>query len=356
MTNRIAVQRLHRHGLTHRPFASAEAVVAWLGAVQAQDFHGAKWSLGLRMQQATDQGIEQAFNEGQILRTHMMRPTWHFVTPADLRWIMQLTAPRVHAVNAYMYRKLELDDAVLAQSHKVIIKALQSEQYLTREELGAHLNAAGISADGMRLGYIVHHAELALIVCSGPRKGKQFSYALVDDRAPQPPRFMGDEALAELTRRFFTGHAPAMIEDFAWWSGLTKADVRKGLEILRSELFSEVIDGKVYWFSPDVELSSQSPAGMLLPFFDEYTIAYKDHTVFLAAEHAEQAQTMLLGGSIVVNGQVLGSWRRTFTRKETLIELACFRSMTAPELEVIDAAVKQFGDFVGRSARWNLLP
>jgi hypothetical protein len=174
MANRIAIQRLYNQHLEGQKFQTPGEVVAWLGAVQAQEYALAKWALGLRMEQATDDGVEQAFNDGAILRTHVMRPTWHFVTPADIHWILELTAPRVHQFNAYMYRKLELDDALLRRSSVVIASALEGGKHLTRAELGAALAQAGIdTADGMRLGYIVHYAELERIVCSGARRGKR---------------------------------------------------------------------------------------------------------------------------------------------------------------------------------------
>ena len=152
----IALRRLYQQRLSQNPLATPDEVVAWLGAVQAQDYGGAKWALGLRMQHATDDVVEQAFTAGTILRTHLLRPTWHFVTPADIRWILELTAPRVNAVNAYMYRQLELDDALFVRSNAVITRALQGGQQLTRAELGSALAEAGIVAEAMRLGYIVH--------------------------------------------------------------------------------------------------------------------------------------------------------------------------------------------------------
>ena len=178
-----------------------------------------------------------------------MRPTWHFVTPADIRWLLELTAPRVNQANAYMYRKLELDDALFRRSNAAIARALEGGRHLTRAELASVLAQAGIVAEGMRLGYIVHRAELDAIVCSGPRRGKQFTYALLDERAPQARRLARDEALAELTGRYFTSHGPATADDFAWWSGLTKADVKAGLEMVATQLIHKVIDSKSYWFS-----------------------------------------------------------------------------------------------------------
>jgi hypothetical protein len=172
----IAHQRLLNQHIARAPFKQPSDVVNWLVAVQAQDYFGAKWALGLRLQDTHDADIDRAFNAGTILRTHVMRPTWHFVTPADIRWLLALTAPRVHAVNAARYRQLELDSATLKRGHKALIKALQGGQHLTREELSNALEKAGVApAQGQRLAYIVMHAELDGLICSGPRRGKQFT-------------------------------------------------------------------------------------------------------------------------------------------------------------------------------------
>src|SRR5260221_11504732 len=216
MTNLdIAHQRLHNQLITQRMFEKPGDVVQWLGAVQAQDYAAAKWALGLRMQGAIDESIEQAFADGTILRTHVMRPTWHFVTPADIRWMLALTAPRVNASNARYYRRLELDDAVFAKSNAVVTKALQGGNQLTRVELGAVLEQAGMAThDLLRLTYMVGRAELDGLICSGAKRGKQFTYALLDERAPQTKTLARDEALPELAKRYFTGYGPATLKDY----------------------------------------------------------------------------------------------------------------------------------------------
>ncbi len=211
-------RRLHNQLLIQHPFDQPNEVVAWLGAVQAQEYGHAKWALGMRLPGATDVDVERAIAEGSILRTHVMRPTWHFVTSADIRWMLELTGPRVHALNAYYYRQQGLDDALFARSNAVLAKALAGGNYLTRPELQAALAGAGIVADGgLRASYLMMRAELDMLICSGPRRGKQFTYALLDERAPAASSLPRDEALAELTRRYFTSHGPATLKDFAWW-------------------------------------------------------------------------------------------------------------------------------------------
>jgi hypothetical protein len=269
----IAHQRLVNQHIATDPFEKPDDVVNWLVAVQSQDYFGAKWALGLRLRQdAHDADVDRAFNEGSILRTHMLRPTWHFVTPADIRWLLALTAPRVHAANATMYRRLELDNATLKRSRRALTKALQGGQHLTRDELRRALEKSGVAADnGQRLAYIVMHAELDGLICSGPRRGKQFTYALLEERVP-PTRSLGrEEALTELTRRYFASRGPATAQDFAKWSGLTVADAKHGLEAIKGQLQHEKLNGEDYWFTSSVSTAGlASPTAHLLSFYDEY--------------------------------------------------------------------------------------
>src|SRR5512139_384836 len=244
MTLDIVRHRLHNQFLSQTNCTSPAQVVEQLGAVQSQDYAGAKWALAQRLKDpATDVAIDKAFNEGKILRTHVMRPTWHFVAPGDIRWLLMLTGPRVHVGSAFMYRKLELDQAIVKKSYRVLEKALQGNKQLTRAELGIAFEKAGILAEGQRLGYFMMSAELDGIICSGARRGKQFTYALLEERAPQVKPLKRDEALAELVRRYFTTRGPATLHDFTWWSGLTMAEAKEGIESVKSQFVSEEIEG-----------------------------------------------------------------------------------------------------------------
>ena len=276
----ITGARLRAQRLAAAGFARPEEVVRWMVAVQAQEYPDAKWALGLRMRRGNDASIERAFAAGHILRTHVMRPTWHFVAPADIRWLLALTGPRVSTAIASYNRKLELDAGVFRRSRRAIARALRGGAQLTRQELKAVLQRAGIHADGVqRLAHIVMQAELDAVICSGARRGKQFTYALLDGRVPPARALSRDEALAELTRRYFISHGPAQVQDFAWWSGLTVADVRAGLEMVAPDLARDSVAGRTYWFSPSVPaIRPRPPAAFLLPLYDEYLIAYKDRS------------------------------------------------------------------------------
>ncbi|HZI88494.1 MAG TPA: winged helix DNA-binding domain-containing protein [Pyrinomonadaceae bacterium] len=345
----VARQRLRNQQLSSPKFTKAGDVVKWMGAVQAQDYYGAKWALGQRMLSATDEDIERAFAHGKILRTHIMRPTWHFVSPADIRWMLKLTAPRVNACNSHYYRKLELDERVFRQSNKVLVAALRGGKQLTRDILRNVLQQARISTSGLRLVYILARAELDGVICSGARQGKQFTYALLDERAPQTKDLSRDECLSELTRRYFASHGPATVQDFVWWSGLTVADAKAGIEMTKRRLVQEVVDGQTYWLpasTPAARGSSQ--AAYLLPTYDEYLIAYKDRGFAVDSIHGKQAisRNPVFSSPIVIAGRVVGSWKRSFKESSVVITINPFSSFGKSERQTVDEAAQRYGSFL----------
>jgi hypothetical protein len=246
----LARRRLINQKLVRTSFRAPAEVVGWLGAVQAQDFTGATWAVGQRAHGLTAAAVVAAFNAGEILRTHILRPTWHFVARDDLGWMLALSAPRVHAANASMYRRLGVDAAVVRRSQMVFHRALAHRRYLTRTELSAALKARRIEAHGQRLAYIVMRAELDGVICSGPLRGRQFTYALVEERTlPQRP-LAGDEALAALAMRYFASHGPATLRDFGWWSGLTQRQIRTAVAAAGRALELRTGDEIAYWQAP----------------------------------------------------------------------------------------------------------
>ncbi|HEY7983473.1 MAG TPA: winged helix DNA-binding domain-containing protein, partial [Ktedonobacterales bacterium] len=342
-------QRLAQQRLARGPLASAQAVVAWLGAMQAQEYPGAAWSLALRMDGATAAAIDRAFDAGEILRTHVMRPTWHFAAPADLRWLLQLTGPRVLAGNAYRNRQLALDDSTYARTDALIAAALAGGQHLTRTELGAMLAAAGVDVAGQRMPYVLMHAELVGLICSGPKRGKQFTYALLEERVPPAPARSRTDALAELARRYFTSHGPATVHDFVWWSGLTVADARAGLAAAGDTLAHETVAGKTYHFAATPEQDAASaPAAYLLPTYDEFLVGY---AAFGAARQGATSggqgsrAPLLFQATVVADGQVIGTWQRTLRRDAVAIEVAPFAPLTDAQAEAISAAAARYSAF-----------
>jgi Winged helix DNA-binding domain len=348
----IARRRLASQRLTTPTVTDPAEIVRLLGAVQSQDYAGAKWALAMRARGASDATIERAFADGSIVRTHVLRPTWHFVTPADIRWMLALTAPRVKAAMAYYDRKLELDDAVFRRSNAAIIQALRDGKQLTRAELGETLRRGRIDVTGsQRLGHLLLRAELDGIVCSGARRGKQFTYALLDERVPPTAPVGRDEALLELTRRYFTTRGPATANDFAWWSGLTVADAKRGIEITGSALEREVIDDRTYWADPTARRpGKRSPAAYLLPNYDEYFIGFKDRGaigVRLKSSELVTGGDALTAHVVIVDGQLVGGWKRTLTRNAVLVELKLLTRLSDAERRAVHEASQAYGTFLG---------
>lgn len=347
----IVSQRLHNQRLASPEFKKPVDVVHWLGAVQAQDFNGAKWALAQRMRTTTNSLIEEAYNEGKILRTHLMRPTWHFVAPDDIRWLLQLTASRVNVACGSNYRKLELDAALFKRCNKALTKALKGGQHLTRTALRTVINQAGVAADdSLRLVHILLYAELDGLICSGPRLGNQFTYALLDERVPETKKLNREEALAKLTRRYFTSHGPATLQDFIWWSGLTAADAKNGLALVEPHLTKALADGKVYWTSGSVMRVGRSlRSAYLLPAFDEYIVAYKDRKAVLDLNKSKllMIDNGILGPTIIVDGKIAGSWRRTNGKNSVMMTLNPFRPLSKTEKLAIGKAMDRYATFLG---------
>lgn len=350
----IARWRMHNLRLSGPPFESPADVVQWLCAVQSQDYGPAKWSVAERTRSFTDAAMDKAFADGDILRTHVLRPTWHFVAPADIRWMLELTAPRVHALNAYMYRQLELDEKVLAKCTTLLLAALQGGNQLTRKELESIFEKTGIVTKGFRVAYILMNAELNGVVCSGALKGRQHTYALVEERAPQAISLTGDEALAELTLRYFTGHGPATANDLKAWSSLSASDIKRGLEVVGSQLDRESVQGVTYWFAaaaPQPEVAS--PKIHILQGYDEYIMGYRESRYVLdvsgAARSPSRGKTPF-NGIIILDGQVAGHWKRTLKKSSVTIEAALYAPLDKAQTGALQASADNYGQFLGVTA------
>jgi Winged helix DNA-binding domain len=347
----IARLRLHSQRLAADALARPEDVVQWLGAVQAQDYAAAKWALAQRTSGIDAAGFDRLFDDGAILRTHILRPTWHFVLPADIRWMLELTAPRVHAASAYYYRTLGLDALTFARSNALLAEVLSGGRQLTRAELAQALEDGGVDASGLRLGFLLMHAELEAVVCSGARRGKKQTHTLLDDRVPKTTSLDGDEALGALAHRYFTSHGPAQLRDYCWWSGLTVTQAKLGIEHAGPRLAQRELDGKAYWFDPALD-ALRPVAGTLhlLPNFDEYLVAYKDRSAALDPSRGATTVTDVLGNVIVSDGQVIGEWRRAVAGGRVTIEAAVGAPPSTVETQALRRGCEDYGRFVGMPA------
>jgi hypothetical protein len=317
-----------------------------MGAVQAQDYAAAKWAIGQRLTGATETTIDDAMGSWEIIRTHVLRPTWHFVSPADLRWMLKLTAPRIKAFCAYNDNRWGITKAVITKSQKVLEKQLRNRQQLTRLQLGPALQQAGIATDEYRLGSLLVHAELDGLVCSGPRHGKQFSYVLLEEHVPPAAPLSKTESLATLAQRYFDSHGPATLQDFAWWSGLTVTEAKTGLEAVKGRYVSAETDGKTYWMPPS-KAAKDKPSVFLLPAFDEFTVAYKKRDIQQLHIDGQLTPMASLGPVIVADGQITGTWKRTINKKDITLELQHIRPLKKTQLSALKKAVQYYSTFCG---------
>jgi hypothetical protein len=342
----IAQQRIYNQHIASQKFKDPQDIVKWMGAIQAQDYAGAKWAIGLRLQNTTDAAIDQAMADGSIIRTHVLRPTWHFISPTDARWMIELTAPRINAFSASMFRQLQLDSIVFKRSNDALSKALEGNKQLNRAEVMTVLNEAGVATDDLRFIHLLMRAELDKIICSGARQGKQFTYAFFDDRVPNNT-LVKEEALAELARRYFISHGPATLQDFTWWSGLATVDTKISLEIVKSELTKMIVDGKEYWMAQNEPITnSKAPTAYLLPAFDEFAVAYKDRTATVNPKYLKQARHVIFDPSIVVNNQVVGTWKRIIKNQKIDITLNTFGNLNKIQTKAVERAKKRYLKFM----------
>ncbi len=360
---RVAAQRLAAQRIAPHAEVDPADLVAWMGAMQAQDPAGARWAVGMRLggRAVTEAAILRAIESGAIIRTHAMRWTWQLVAACDLHWLLPLVAPVLVRRAARRFRELDLDERAFRRSRGALERALGGGAHLTRDELRAALDQAGVStADGRRLSHLLGRAELDGVICSGAPRGKSATYALLEERVPRPatpwPR---ERALAELARRYFRSRGPATMADFVWWSGLPPAEARAALQTVEPELARETIafadlgssaTGRPAWRDPEVTPAGRAAlAGAhLVPPFDEILVAYTDRAAVLEPLHARRlnAGGGMLAPSVLLRGRVVGTWRRTLGRAEVAIAVQPFERLVAEDREAIAGAARRYAGFL----------
>jgi hypothetical protein len=341
-------RRFHSQHLSGPPLSNVPEVVDHLCCVQSQDYLGAKWSVGQRIKNGTDAAIDRALNDGTILRTHILRPTWHFVTPADIGWILALTGPHVLRANKGMERKLGLDAKLLARCERLVGEALEGGAHKTRDELGEVLRRNGIEATGHRLAYIVMAFELTGFICSGALTGKKQTHALMVERAPKTRRMARDEAVAELLRRFFVGHSPATLKHFCWWSQLTQKEAKPALAEIRKE-FEVEVKGGVEWFGrPRKGRAPATSRAWFIPEYDEALVGSPDMGVArLAADRRIGKSSAVYDRPAFVDGTVVGTWKRSFEGKGAALEVALLGKIGGEGRKALEAECDVYSRFLG---------
>jgi winged helix DNA-binding protein len=349
----IARRRLRNSRLTGTGFTTPEEAVGWHLAMQAQDYGPAKWSVGQRSKGLTDPDLDEALAAGSIVRTHVLRPTWHFVARDDIRWLLALSGPRVQQGSAGRRRQLDLDGRTLARCEKVIASALEGGNRLTRNEIAAVLDGASIDRSGQRMPYILMHCELEALIGSGGLAGKQQTYALLDERVPKARRFDREKSMVDLVRRYLTSHGPATVKDMSWWSGLTMTDLRKALDLLGpSEVLHETVDGLELWSVASDEAAPPPVRGAhLLQTYDELVVGFTESR-FYGDPGAEQARAAwgdrtYPSGGFLLNGRIGGHWRRTLERDAVAVEVHLYGELKRGDTNAIEKAAADLGRFHG---------
>lgn len=330
--NQISLHRLSSQQLTYTKFEMPQPLVQRMGAIQAQDSSMALWALGIRLREPGLSLIQNAIDSGEIIRTHVLRPTWHLVSAEDVSWMLRLSAPYIRASLKSRHRELELTPAVVGKAFRIIEKALTHAGHLTREQLMGELEAGKISTMAQRAPHLLLLAELDQLICSGPGKGKSNTYALFAQRIPRTRELTEEEALATLAARYFESRGPATLQDFKWWSGLPAAAARKGLEMVEKKFHTEKLGTQTYWMSPSA-LRPRAPGRTLclLPAFDEFIIGYKDRTACLAL--ADQRNAISSNGIfrpvVVYNGEAIGLWKKKRSGTAFSVETQLFPALKA---------------------------
>lgn len=349
----IALLRLYAQKLVNSSFLSPVDVVSHMAAMQAQNFRAAKWAIGARSPSVIERDVINALDSGKIVRSWPMRGTLHFTTPRDLRLLLSLTSARTLKSVATRYHRLELDASTLRKAERVAVKLLQQQRRASRTEFMEALKAAGISVAGQRGIHIILDLAQKSVVCWGPTEKHEQALVLMDEWIAGTRLPGREDALAEVVLRYFLGHGPATIKDFAWWTKLTLADAKAGLAVVRDQLAEVQCNGNSYWMAPellDVDLRAAKAAVLMLPSFDEILLGYQDRSASVAAEF--KSKIIPDGGgmflpSVVAGGDIVGTWRRDDTKSRVMIHTTFFREPAKQVTRGLPAAARAMGKFLG---------
>jgi hypothetical protein len=351
----IARARLVNQQIAQSTLRSPEEVVSHMGAIQAQDYPGAKWGIGLRLSGSTDAGIERALAERTIVRTWALRGTLHFVAAQDIRWLLALVAPVIIRKNARRYRELELDDHALARSNAALADALQGGRKLDRRSLRKILEEKGIDTEGQRFAYMLQRASLEGIICQAGMERNNPVFVTLGEHVPNDEPMTRGDAMTELAKRYFTSHGPATLGDYTWWSGLPVADARAGLEAVKKELTREIVDGRVYWDRGTPGTVSGPLQAYLLPTFDEYLVGYRDRSAILDLpdDRGQVFKKGLISPTIVIKGRIAGTWKRTIDKGRLAVMVSLFIRCTPAQKEAVATVIRRYGEFMEMPVEWE---
>jgi predicted RNA-binding protein with PIN domain len=343
--------RLTSQHISSRKYKTVKVLINYMGAIQAQDYLMSKWAIGVRLENSSEKIINEAIDKGEILRTHLLRPTWHFVSSENIYWMLELTASRIKQSMSSRNRELDLTREVFKKSNRIIRDVLKGNNHLTREELIVILNKAKIKTDKNRASHLFAEAELSGIICSGKTKGNKHTYALLEERVSMTQAYYREKSLSKLARIYFHSRGPATLKDFSWWSGLNLTESGIALELIKSELISFENNSQTYWFSDHVkENKNQQNKIYLLPAFDEYLISYADRSaVLISEEHKSIVSTNGMFHAIIVfDGKIIGTWKRTIKKDKVSVQFEYFKNPSKKVDQLVKKETENLGRFLGK--------
>jgi len=347
----ISSLRAHNQQITVSKFKTAKEIAGWLGAIQAQDYNMAKWALGIRLPNSTEIVINNEIDSGSIIRTHLLRPTWHIVSSNDIYWIQELTAPQIKSSLKYRDRQLGLTENIFRKCYKIFEKSLRDRHHKTREELIQELINAKIDVDNNRASHIFINAEIDGIICSGKQKGGKPTYAILPEWVPIKNKTYRDEALKELALRYFTSRGPATVMDFSWWSGLSSSNSKLAIELNKPNLISETTENKTFWFVDSSNLQNPIKKEIyLLPAFDEFLISYRDRTASLLS--IDNKKTISDNGifypTILMRGQITGTWKRRIKGNKIILTINLFQTVNPDFSKIYSKSISRYSRFYNK--------
>lgn len=344
----IAQQRLINQGIQKSSFQNSSDLIQSLCAVQAQDYYGSLWALGLRIKNSTYVDIENAIEQKQIIRTWPMRHTLHFVDPASVRWMLKWLTPKVISAFTKRRRELEIDENILKKSKKIFIKALEGGKQITRAGMYELLDSNGIKPDGQRGIHVLAQLSMEGLLCFGTREQKQFTFTLLDEWVPPAPVLPKEEALCILAVKYFSSHGPAAVQDFAWWTGLSLTESKNAVSSAGDHLTEYKENGKTYWFNPEAKTGKTIRTAVhLLPPFDEYLVSYKDKSAVIPPGIQNQLTSpyTLLSPSVIVEGRVAGVWNREAFKDKFKIKIKAFNDFDQKIITSIQKRAEEYCSF-----------
>lgn len=343
--------RLYNQLLTSHQLKVPNEVVSWMGAMQSQALDMAKWAIGARLGNQTTKDIEEALNTGQIIRTHILRPTWHFVSADDIHWMFDLSNPRLKPIYHWYAKIRKTDESLIYSAIPVLEKILIGGKHLTKLEIGSALQAQDTTLDDNHLKSVISYAEMEGILVNGRLKGNKQTFTLLEEWAPRKQTICKEEALERLARRYFTSHSPATIHDFAWWSGLSVTECRQALEMIKADFICETINGRDFWMRNDIKVPpTDGNSALLLPPFDEFVISYKDRSEMIEDIHYGKVMTKngLFSPTIMLNGEIIGSWKKVAQKGTPRIELSFFEKTSQRKQDLFKPEIKRLETFYSK--------